>query len=106
MATPRSWVALSSSGVLDALEQTLSYSTSLGLLIQTNRLGHPYSFAQLVDVAVVVNALRFAEVAPVGYDTGGPAAINYAIRNRKQVPGLVPFNCYYVDSNVRSFSWL
>lgn len=66
--------------------------------------GYPYSFTQqLEDVAVVIDALRLEEVVPVGHDAGGPAAINFAVRNRKRVAGLVLLNCYYADSDVRSF---
>ena len=61
--------------------------------------GRYYTFKQQVgDVAAVVDALKIDKFIPVGHDSGGPCAANYALENPGRVAWLCLLNCYYADS--------
>ncbi|MBR0828074.1 alpha/beta hydrolase [Bradyrhizobium manausense] len=61
--------------------------------------GYQYTFKQQVgDVAAVVDALKIDKFVPVGHDSGGPCAANYALDNPDRVAWLCLLNCYYSDS--------
>lgn len=58
-----------------------------------------YTFKQQVgDLAAVVDALKIDKFVPVGHDSGGPCAANYALDNPDRVDWLCLMNCYYSDS--------
>ncbi len=61
--------------------------------------GYQYTFKQQVgDVAAVVDALKLDRFIPVGHDSGGPCASNYALENPDRVAWLCLLNCYYAES--------
>ncbi|UGY15073.1 alpha/beta hydrolase [Bradyrhizobium septentrionale] len=61
--------------------------------------GYQYTFKQQVgDVAAVVDALKIDQFVPVGHDSGGPCAANYALDHPDRVAWLCLLNCYYSDS--------
>jgi haloalkane dehalogenase len=58
--------------------------------------GAHYSFEQQVgDVEAVVDALGLEKIVPVGHDAGGPAAINFALRNPTRAAGICLMNAFY-----------
>ncbi|MEW6397105.1 MULTISPECIES: alpha/beta hydrolase [unclassified Afipia] len=60
---------------------------------------YPYTFDQQVgDLAAVVDALKIDKFIPVGHDSGGPCAANYALDNPDRIASLCLMNCYYADS--------
>ena len=60
---------------------------------------YPYTFKQQVgDLSAVVDALNIDKFVPVGHDSGGPCAVNYAIDNPHRVAWLCLMNCYYAES--------
>lgn len=60
---------------------------------------YPYTFAQQVgDLAAVADALKLERFIPVGHDSGGPCAVNYALDNPDRVVWLCLMNCYYGES--------
>lgn len=60
---------------------------------------YPYTFKQQVgDLAAVVDALKIDKFIPVGHDSGGPCAANYALDNPDRVAWLCLMNCYYAAS--------
>jgi pimeloyl-ACP methyl ester carboxylesterase len=60
---------------------------------------YPYSFKQQVgDLAAVVDTLKLDKFIPVGHDSGGPCAINYAIDNPHRIAWLGLMNCFYAQS--------
>ena len=60
---------------------------------------YPYTFKQQVgDLAAVVDALKIDKFIPVGHDSGGPCAANYALDNPDRVAWLCLMNCYYAES--------
>ncbi|QPF82052.1 alpha/beta hydrolase [Bradyrhizobium genosp. L] len=61
--------------------------------------GYRYTFKQQVgDLAAVVDTLKIDKFVPVGHDSGGPCAANYALDNPDRVAWLCLMNCYYSDS--------
>jgi len=66
---------------------------------KVSRETYPYSFAQQVgDLSAVVDALRLDTFIPVGHDSGGPCAINYAIDHPERIAWLCVMNCFYAQS--------
>jgi pimeloyl-ACP methyl ester carboxylesterase len=60
---------------------------------------YPYTFKQQVgDLAAVVDALKIEKFVPVGHDSGGPCAANYALDNPDRIAWLCLMNCYYAQS--------
>src|SRR5215470_17086398 len=60
---------------------------------------YPYTFKQQVgDLAAVVDALKIDKFIPVGHDSGGPCATNYALDNPQRVAWLCVMNSYYAQS--------
>jgi haloalkane dehalogenase len=60
---------------------------------------HPYTFKQQVgDLAAVVDALKIDKFVPVGHDSGGPCATNYALDNPQRIAWLCVMNSYYAAS--------
>ena len=60
---------------------------------------YPYTFKQQVgDLAAVVDALKINKFIPVGHDSGGPCAANYALDNPDRVAWLCLMSCYYAES--------
>lgn len=58
--------------------------------------GAQYSFEQqLGDLEAVVEALDLGTIIPVGHDSGGPAAVNFALRHPTKVAGICLFNAFY-----------
>jgi haloalkane dehalogenase len=58
--------------------------------------GAAYSFEQQVgDLEAVVAALGLAKVMPVSHDAGGPAAVNFALRNPDRTAGICLMNAFY-----------
>jgi haloalkane dehalogenase len=53
---------------------------------------------QVADVEAVVRALGHDKVIPVGHDSGGPAAINFAVSNPDRVASVTLLNTLYTDS--------
>ena len=61
---------------------------------------YPYTFKQQVgDLAAVVDALKIDKFIPVGHDSGGPCAANYAIDNPQRIAWLCLLNCFYAESS-------
>jgi len=59
----------------------------------------PYSFAQQMgDFEAVIAALGLESVVPVGHDSSGPTAINYALAHSDRVASLVILNSIYDDA--------
>jgi haloalkane dehalogenase len=55
-----------------------------------------YNFDQQVtDLEAVVDSLNLDRVIPVAHDAGGPAAINFALKNPEQTAGVCLLNCFY-----------
>jgi haloalkane dehalogenase len=66
--------------------------------------GYQYNFAQQVgDLSAVVDALKIEKFIPVGHDSGGPCAANYALDNPGRVAWLCLMNTYYADSPTLRF---
>ncbi|MGI4870874.1 MAG: alpha/beta fold hydrolase [Janthinobacterium lividum] len=58
--------------------------------------GATYSFAQQVgDLKTVVEALSLGRVVPVGHDSSGPAALNFALDYPQYVHSLCLLNSFY-----------
>lgn len=58
--------------------------------------GIQYSFPQqLGDVEAVVATLKLDRVVPVGHDAGGPAAVNFALRQPDRAAAVVLINVFY-----------
>lgn len=63
-----------------------------------------YSFSQQVgDLAAVANALKLDKFIPVGHDSGGPCAANYALDNPRRVAWVCLMNTYYADTPTLRF---
>lgn len=61
--------------------------------------GLDYNFnQQLEDVSAVVDALGLSKIIPVGHDSGGPAAINFALRHPERVAGVALMNTFYGEA--------
>ncbi|MFY9838352.1 MAG: alpha/beta fold hydrolase [Xanthobacteraceae bacterium] len=61
--------------------------------------GAHYSFEQqLQDLEVVVEALRLEKIIPVGHDAGGPAAVNFALKQPERAAGVCLMNAFYGDA--------
>lgn len=61
--------------------------------------GGGYSFPQqLGDVEAVIDALRLDKVVTVGHDAGGPAAVNYALRNPDRTAAVTLINAFYGEA--------
>ena len=61
--------------------------------------GTDYNFVQqLEDVDVVVHTLGLGRVVPVGHDSGGPAAINFALKHPDRTAYVVMLNSFYGDA--------
>ena len=60
---------------------------------------YPYTFKQQVgDLSAVVDALKIEKFVPVGHDSGGPCAVNYALDHPDRVAWLCLMNCFYARS--------
>jgi haloalkane dehalogenase len=58
-----------------------------------------YSFGQqLGDLEAVVNVLGADEIIPVGHDSGGPAAVNFALRHPEKTVATCLMNAFYGDA--------
>jgi pimeloyl-ACP methyl ester carboxylesterase len=63
-----------------------------------------YNFDQQVgDLSAVVDALKVEMLIPVGHDSGGPCAANYALDNPGRVAWLCLMNTFYADSPTLRF---
>lgn len=61
--------------------------------------GTDYNFTQqLGDVEAVVDSLGLGKVIPVGHDSGGPAAVNFALNHPDRTGGVVMLNSFYGDA--------
>ena len=93
-------------GIYDALAPRLAAAGRravafdfLGFGQSEKRSGATYSFAgQLAELGAVVAALKLGEIVPVGHDSSGPTAINYALADAAEVAGLVMLNSAYDDA--------
>lgn len=55
-----------------------------------------YSFEQqLADLHAVVATLKLGTIVPVAHDAGGPAAVNFALRNPGGTASVVLMNAFY-----------
>ena len=58
-----------------------------------------YSFGQqLGDLEAVVEALGPDKIIPVGHDSGGPAAVNFALRHPEKTAAICLINAFYGDA--------
>jgi pimeloyl-ACP methyl ester carboxylesterase len=62
----------------------------------------PHGF-QMGDLSVVVDTLKIDKFVPVGHDSGGPCAANYALDNPGRVTWLCLMNNYYAESPTLRF---
>lgn len=61
--------------------------------------GAKYSFEQqLGDLHAVVESLGLDKIVPVGHDSSGPAAVNYAIEHPEHVDSICLLNSFYAES--------
>ncbi|MGI4870880.1 MAG: alpha/beta fold hydrolase [Janthinobacterium lividum] len=59
-----------------------------------------YSFAQQIgDLRAVIGALNLGKIIPVGHDSSGMAAINFALDYPAQVASLCILNCIYAQTS-------
>ena len=66
---------------------------------QSDKTAPGYNFEQQVgDLSVVVDVLEIDKCVPVGHDSGGPCAANYALDNPGRVAWLCLMNTYYAES--------
>ncbi|MCM3626194.1 alpha/beta hydrolase [Paenibacillus glycanilyticus] len=71
----------------------------LGFGASDKPAGAKYSFEQqLDDLHAVVKALKLDKIVPVGHDSSGPAAINYAIEYPQHVDSVCLLNAFYMES--------
>jgi pimeloyl-ACP methyl ester carboxylesterase len=71
---------------------------------QSDKTAPGYNFEQQVgDLTVVVDALKIDKFVPVGHDSGGPCAANYALDNPGRVAWLCLMNTYYAESPTLRF---
>lgn len=71
----------------------------LGFGASDKPVGMDYNFNQQVeDVEAVVDALGVQKVVTVGHDSGGPAAINFALKHPQRTAGVVMLNSFYGDA--------
>lgn len=58
--------------------------------------GMQYSFPQqLGDLEAVVESLALDRIIPVGHDSGGPAAVNFALKHPDRASAVVLMNVFY-----------
>ena len=58
-----------------------------------------YSFEQqLADLQAVVATLNLGTIVPVAHDAGGPAAVNFALRNPDATASVVLMNAFYGEA--------
>ena len=68
----------------------------LGFGASDKPAGAQYSFAQqLADLEAVVVALALDKIIPVGYDAGGPAAVNFALKHPERTAAVTLMNAFY-----------
>jgi haloalkane dehalogenase len=68
----------------------------LGFGASDKPAGTRYSFdQQLGDVEAVVEALKLERIVPVGHDSGGPAAVNFALQHPEQAAAVCLMNAFY-----------
>jgi len=61
--------------------------------------GFQYTFKQQVgDLEAIADALKLDKFIPVGHDSGGPIAINYALDHTSRIAWLCVMNCFYGKS--------
>ena len=61
--------------------------------------GARYSFEQqLEDLSAVVAALAIEAIVPVGHDSGGPAAVNFALRYPDKTAAVCLLNAFYGEA--------
>ena len=61
--------------------------------------GTDYNFVQqLEDIEAVVDALGLGKIIPVGHDSGGPAATNFALKHPDRTACVVMLNSIYGDA--------
>jgi len=61
--------------------------------------GAHYSFdQQLGDLEAVVTSLGLDKIIPVGHDAGGPAAVNFALRQPERTAAVCLMNAFYGDA--------
>ena len=71
----------------------------LGFGASDKQEGAQYSFdQQLGDLETVVKALKVDKVIPVGHDSGGPAAVNFALRYPERTTAVCLMNAFYGEA--------
>lgn len=71
----------------------------LGFGASDKPVGGKYSFKQqLDDLHAVVEGLALDKIIPVGHDSSGPTAVNYAIEYPEYVDSVYLFNAFYAES--------
>lgn len=61
--------------------------------------GMQYSFAQqLEDLEIITDSFKLAKVTPVGHDSSGPAAINFALKHSDRTAAVVLLNTFYYNA--------
>lgn len=71
----------------------------LGFGASDKPTGARYSFEQqLGDLHAVVESLELGKIVPVGHDSSGPAAVNYAIEHPEHVDSVCLLNAFYAES--------
>lgn len=71
----------------------------LGFGASDKPAGAAYSFAQQVgDLHAVVQALELDRIVPVGHDSSGPAALNYALDHPQHIDSVVILNALYAEA--------
>ncbi|WP_426616142.1 alpha/beta fold hydrolase [Bradyrhizobium sp. McL0616] len=70
-----------------------------GLFGASDKTAASYSFAhQLSDLSAVIQSLGLGQVVPVGHDSSGAAAINFAVEHPYKVASLCILNSAYDNS--------
>jgi pimeloyl-ACP methyl ester carboxylesterase len=70
----------------------------------SDKIAASYSFAQqLGDLSAVIQALGLGQVVPVGHDSSGAAAINFAIEHPYKVASLCILNSAYDNSPLNAW---
>lgn len=70
----------------------------------SDKPGTGYSFEQQVeDVLAVVDDLALERVIPVAHDAGGPAAVNFALRQPARTAGVAMLNSFYGNAPTLRF---
>lgn len=71
----------------------------LGFGASDKPVGAKYSFEQqLGDLHAVVESLGLDKIVPVGHDSSGPAAVNYAMEHPEHVDSICLLNSFYLES--------